>query len=303
MSEHATQTHHSRTVHKPTPRTTEPTEKAACSECGKTAVGVDADGIEYCQECGVVLDDQPIERTEPSWTPRDERRTGPSTSHLWLQKGTTIGKAKGVSNSEVAKLTHYNNRLAYDEKSLLRGLREVRSLAAALDVPSSTAEQSAYLYRKAANANLLQGRSMDAIAAACVYIAARRNGPPLTFSGVATASPVSESDISTAYRTVLSELDLTMRPPEPQEFLPRIASRMGVPHSVQREAAQILATATEAGVHIGQSPPGVAGAAVYGAAKRADPDITQDDVADVAGVSPVTLSRQWQNLKDTLEDD
>jgi transcription initiation factor TFIIB len=78
---------------------------------------------------------------------------------------------------------------------------------------------------------------------------------------------------------------------------------MGVPHSVQREAAQILATATEAGIHIGQSPPGVAGAAVYGAAKQADPDITQDDVADVAGVSPVTLSRQWQNLKDALEDD
>jgi transcription initiation factor TFIIB len=246
----------------------------------------------------MVLSEAPIERSEPSWKPRDERRTGPSGRHLWLQKGTKIGYSQRVSSFETKKLTRFNNRLTYSEKSLTRGLREVRSLAAALNLPRSTAERAAYMYRKADRENLLQGRSMDAIAAACVYIAARRNGPPLTFSWVADASPVTESDISTAYRTVLSKLNLTMCPPDPQEFLPRVASAVGVSYRVQRKAHLLLEEVISAGIHVGQSPPGVAGAVLYGAAKTMGEEVTQESVATKAGVSAVTLSRQWQNIKE-----
>jgi transcription initiation factor TFIIB len=302
MPEHATETHHSRTVSNPSAAATAVGGKAICGDCGVTTVATDGDGTEYCQECGMVLSEVPIEQSQPSWTPREERRTGPSTSHLWLQKGTKIGDS-GTTSRKSKILKRYNVRLKYSEKSLSMGLREIRSLAAALDIPSSTAERAAYIYRKTARADLLKGRSMDAIAAACVFIAARRNGPPLTFSWVAEASPVTESDISTAYRTLMGELNLTIQPPEPQEFLPRIASAVGVPHGVQRQARAFLQTAMDEGAHVGQSPPGVAGAALYRAARQHDIDATQESIATKAGVSPVTLSRQWQKLKDIIENE
>lgn len=59
----------------------------------------------------------------------------------------------------------------------------------------------------------------------------------------------------------------------------------------------------EDGSHVGQSPTGVAAAALYGAAVESGTEITQQELADVAHVSVVTLSRQWQTIETYLEDE
>jgi transcription initiation factor TFIIB len=112
---------------------------------------------------------------------------------------------------------------------------------------------------------------------------------------------VPESDISTTYRKLLSEFELEINVPVPEEFVDRIGSDVSLPLSVRNQAREMLQTVTAAGEHIGQSPPGVAAAALYGAALEADIDITQEDIADAAGVSVVTLSRQWQTVQSIIE--
>jgi transcription initiation factor TFIIB len=198
-------------------------------------------------------------------------------------------------------LVRYNNRLEYSTRALKAGLREVRSLCAACELSTPTEERAAYLYREASRADLLQGRSRESIAATCVYTAARRYGQPVTLGDIAAASPVAEERISSDYRTLLRELDLGLQPPEPQEFLAKVATEAGVPYRVQRRARAVLEEIAEVGGHVGQSPSGVAAAAVYLAAQECDYSVTQATVAEAAGVSTVTVSRQTGTLCEFVE--
>jgi transcription initiation factor TFIIB len=118
----------------------------------------------------------------------------------------------------------------------------------------------------------------------------------VTFTWLAEVSPVSESDISNAYRKLVSEFELGMNVPVPENFVDRIGSEVSL------SLHKILQAVTDAGEHIGQSPPGMAAAALYGAAMEAKIEITQAEVAEAAGVSVVTLSRQWQTIKSVLEE-
>lgn len=270
-----------------------------CPECDSGAVSVATDGSEYCRECGLVLSDVPVERSEPGWRPLSERRTGPATSPSRVSVGTAIGS--GENPRKANRLNKYNNRLEYRTRALKEGLGEVRSLCAALELPETTESYAAYLYRQALEDSLLQGRSQEGVAGACVYAASRRYHQPVTMSDVADVSPVEQSTVSGAYRTVLKELGLGIRPPEPGDFLPRVAATAGVPYRVERRAGELLERAISDQRHVGQSPAGVAAAALYAACRELGEDVTQAALAEAAGVSNVTLSRQWQSFADYIE--
>jgi transcription initiation factor TFIIB len=167
-----------------------------------------------------------------------------------------------------------------------------------LELPETTLEHAAYLFRKAIRAGHLQGLSIEAVAAACVCAAGKKFGPQLTFNWVADVSPVEKSRITTAYRKLVTTFDLPIEPATPKGILPRVADRVGVPGSIRRHARQVLQAVEDANEHIGQSPPGLAAAALYYAAKETACVLTQEEVAAAAGVSEATLSRQWRRIQD-----
>jgi transcription initiation factor TFIIB len=111
-------------------------------------------------------------------------------------------------------------------------------------------------------------------------------------------SPVSEKRVSSDYRTLLQELSLGLRPPEPAEFIAKIATAADVSFRVQRRARLLIENVTDDGTHIGQSPSGIAAASLYAAAQMCDKSLTQADLAESAGVSTVTISRQYQRIQD-----
>jgi transcription initiation factor TFIIB len=213
--------------------------------------------------------------------------------------GTVIGR--GDNEPKTARLVKYNNRLDHRTRALKEGLNEARSLCTALELPETTEDHAAYLYRRALAAQIIQGRSQESIAAACVYTAARKYHQPVTLSDVAAASPVGESTISGAYRVVLRELDIGLQPPEPTDFLAKVAATAGLQYRVQRRARELLEAAMADQRHVGQSPTGVAAASLYAAAQSLDVEVTQSALAEAAGVGTVTVSRQRQSFADYLE--
>jgi transcription initiation factor TFIIB len=213
--------------------------------------------------------------------------------------GTAIGRGSDTSKS--ARLNRYNNRLDSRTRALKEGLNEVRSLCSALELPETTEEHASHLYRRALSAQIIQGRSQDSIAAACVYTAARKYHQPVTLTDVASVSPVEESTISGAYRVLLRELGIGLQPPEPMDFLAKFAAESGLPYRVERRAKELLEAAMADQQHIGQSPTGVAATVLYAAAQSLGVEITQATLAEVAGVGTVTVSRQWQRFAEYVE--
>ncbi len=270
-----------------------------CVECGNDSFTRSDEGEWYCDSCGVVHTGTELEFSEPGWTPRDERRTGPAASISKVSIGTKIGHNGNDSEAFWAK---YNNRLSHENRTLRHGLRELRALGNALEATESLVEQAAYRFRRVADNGLLVGHSLEAMAAACIHVTARENHVPFPLQQIADVSLVVLADIKSAVSKLLREFDLQVAPPLPTAFIPRFASGAGISNETRQYAFQIADVMIDDGAHIGQSPTGVAGAIIYGAAVACDEDVTQRDLASVAFVSVVTLSRQWQTVQEYVDD-
>jgi transcription initiation factor TFIIB len=187
--------------------------------------------------------------------------------------------------------------LSHSESTLRHGLKEVRALAAALEAAESMTEAAAVMFRRAADAGLLVGQSIEAVAAAAMYVVSREHDRPFPLANVVEVSPVDRQAVKSAYSKLVREFDAAVAPPLPSAFVQRFASAVGLSQRVCRKAAVVAEAVIDDGVHVGQSPTGVAAAVVYGAARSCGVNVTQESLADVAFVSVVTLSRQWQRIE------
>lgn len=266
-----------------------------CPDCTDSRLVTDG-GVTYCAACGIVVDDNQLEHSEPVWRDAEHRRLGPQQSNQWLNTGTKISWEPS-GNAE--RLIRYNERLTSSERSLASGLHELRNLAASIELPTHARERASYWYRQAVQERLLKGRSIEAFAAACVFIAARERRYPITLSTLATVSPVTESKIRNHLRVLQATFDVTLPPAHPRDFLPKIVSDLDLSVAVERQAARYLEHAAAEEVHVGKHPAAVAATAIYAATKDLDSEQapTQQTIADAADVSPVTISRHYQDLQ------
>jgi len=181
------------------------------------------------------------------------------------------------------------------ERGLVRALDLVDILDGKLSLPPAVIERAALVYRRARERGLTRGRSVDAFAAASLLAAVRELGVPRRISDVAAAAGMRRREVYAAYRLLVDGgIAGTARVPQvPEEFVPRVASVAGLPEAAARRALEIVREARESrpDAIIGKDPVGVAGAAVYVAAKLlgAGDGLTENQLASALGVTDMTL--------------
>jgi transcription initiation factor TFIIB len=277
-----------------------PTAGDCCPECERTDLHTDG-REQFCPVCGVVVERDTLERSIPEWIDGDQRHLGPGESSQWLARGTRIGYGGDSEEHQVSRLQRYNSRLRSAEQTLYRGLRELRGICEELGVGEASRERAAHIYRRAVADGLLEGRSLESFAGAAVFVALREHDYPLTLEWLAEAAFATRDELSGAYRVLLTTFDLQVLPPSPADYLPRVASELGVAPRLERTAGRILELAKDAGVSQGKHPAGFAGAALYAAAQVEDRSLKQESVAQAAGVCLVTISRRWQSIDEELD--
>jgi transcription initiation factor TFIIB len=293
----------------------------ACPECDGRVVRDETHGERTCGECGLVVDEVSIDRG-PEWrafdaAERDERsRVGAPTTELMHDKGlsTTIGwqdrDAHGRSLPDrkrvrLQRLRTWDERFRTKdahERNLKQALGEISRMTSALGLSETVSETAGALYRRAVAEDLLPGRSIEGIATAALYAAARSHGTPRQLAEFARVSRVEELRIQRAYRYLSRELDLAIEPADPVEYVPQFASSLEVSEEATRLARDLLSVAKAEGAHSGKSPGGLAAAAIYAAAQLTNERLTQETVSDAASVSEVTVRNRYQELLDVYAD-
>lgn len=178
------------------------------------------------------------------------------------------------------------------------GFTEIRRLVGRLELPDSLQERACVLFESAQDDGLLQGRSIEGFAAASVYAVCRTASVSRTLGEIVTVAAADEAELKVAYDALNRELGLPTGPIDPAEYLARFASKLDVSSELERQARAFAERARESGLATGRNPSGVAAACLYTAAREADADLTQSDVASVAGVSAVTVRSTYQDLRD-----
>jgi len=283
-----------------------------CPECGGR---VRTNSIEtICEECGFVLDEQPIDHG-PEWRSFEDDQTNPERTGAPLtptrhDRGIsteigrkTDGKGNELTGSKRRQLgrfrrEHSRGRFrSKSERNLAHGLSEASRIASALDVSDVIDDQACDIVRTAQSEGLFHGRSIEAMAAGSVYAVCRCNRLPWTLEEVSAVSRVNQERVENAYRALNRELGLPTVPPSPQQYVPRLASELDLSDDVRRMAERLAKQATECGIANGPNPTGVAAGCLYHAVQKSRENITQQEIANVAGVSPATLRERWREIK------
>jgi transcription initiation factor TFIIB len=188
------------------------------------------------------------------------------------------------------------------ERNLKQALGEIDRMSSALGLPENVRETASVIYRRALDENLLPGRSIEGVSTASVYAAARQAGVPRSLDEVAGVSRVEKSEIARTYRYVVRELGLEVAPADPESYVPRFASELGLSEEAENRARKLLGNAKEQGVHSGKSPVGLAAAAVYAASLLTNEKTTQAAVSEVADISEVTIRNRYHELLEAEQD-
>ncbi|MFC7071363.1 transcription initiation factor IIB family protein, partial [Halobaculum lipolyticum] len=187
------------------------------------------------------------------------------------------------------------------ERNLKQALGEIDRMASALGLPENVRETASVIYRRALSEDLLPGRSIEGVASAALYAAARQANTPRSLDELTAVSRVDRMELTRTYRYVVRELKLEVAPADPAQYVGRFASDLDLSDEGEWRARELLKTAQETGVTSGKSPVGLAAAAVYAASLLTNEALTQSQVSDVAGVSEVTIRNRYKELLDAAE--
>ena len=280
-------------------------------------------GVRVCIETGEVIESQVIgdEAEWRAYTPDEKARRTRVGSPLSFSKpnlgvdvyvgGPKEGgrRIRGLSHRlesvRVQRGLRMGRAMTSLEKNINQALRIIEEVVARLELPYSVKEEAARLYREAANKGLTRGRSIYSMVAATIYAACRKNRYPITLDEIARAFETKEApikrEIARNYRLLVRDLNLNIPVIEPERFVYRIASALNLPDNVTVEAIKIVKKVRQRGLTAGKDPSGLAAAAVYLAALKHGLRKTQKEVAQVAGVTEVTVRNRYKEIDAILK--
>ena len=222
--------------------------------------------------------------------------------------GTDIGqkgdvyRLSGKERNKFFRLRKWQYRISTAiERNLKLALAELKRVSSFLKLPKSVEEESARIYTMAVQRGLVRGRSMESVVAGALYAACRRHEVPRTLDELAEASGIDKKEIGRTYRFVTRELGIRILPSNPIDYLPRFASALKLGPETQSKAVEILEMAQKSELTSGRGPTGIAAASLYVAALINNEKKTQREVADVAGVTEVTIRNRYKELLKKLK--
>ncbi|ADP77269.1 Transcription initiation factor IIB (TFIIB) [Methanothermus fervidus DSM 2088] len=293
---------------------------SVCPECGSEDLIEDHERAEIvCRKCGLVIDEKLIDMG-PEWRAFDheqrEKRTrvgapvtytihdkGLSTMIDWRNKDIYGKDIPAKSRAQWYRLRKWQRKIRISgatERNLAFALSELDRIASRLNLPRTVRETASVIYRDAVKKKLIRGRSIEEVVAAALYAACRKCNVPRTLDEIAEVSGVKKKGVGRTYRFLARKLNIRLPPTSPIDYVPRFASELGLSGKVQSKAIEIIKKAMKKGLTSGRGPTGVAAAALYIASVLLRERRTQREIAEVAGITEVTIRNRYRELTSKL---
>ncbi len=287
-----------------------------CPECGSVNLFHNREkGEVICKDCGLVVEDKMVDFTQ-EWREFDsdgaerKRRTGAPMTYTQYDQGlgTEVGQKtdlyglSGKDRNKFFRLRKWQYRISTAiERNLKLALAELKRVSSFLKLPKSVEEEAARIYTLAVQRGLVRGRSMESVVAGSLYASCRRHEVPRTLDELSEASGIEKKEIGRTYRFITRELQITILPSNPADYIARFASSLRLQAETQSKAIEILEQAQKSELTSGRGPTGIAAAALYVSALIHGEKRTQREVADVAGVTEVTIRNRYKELLEELK--
>ncbi|MDI6806762.1 MAG: TFIIB-type zinc ribbon-containing protein [Candidatus Aenigmarchaeota archaeon] len=287
-----------------------------CAECGgSTFIEDPSRGELICAKCGLVLKEEIVDVTQ-EWRAFDSEqmarraRGGAPLSFTKHDKGLTTEIGKGLGElykvppkkrAQYYRLAKWHRRfIRSKDRNLSFALSELQRIVSFLNLSKPIHERVARYYEECVEKGLVRGRSIEAIIAALTYAVSREFGSPRTPEEIAEGSGVDKKEISRTYRYIAREIGIRILPANPEDFVPRFCSILGLSDKAATKAIKVLREARKKDIISGKGPTGIAAAAIYIGSVLAGEKRTQREIADLCNITEVTIRCRYRELAEKL---
>ncbi len=285
-----------------------------CPECGSINLTYEEQkGEVICNDCGLVVEEKMVDTGQEMYGKSEsgekKGRGGAPLSMQKFDKGLTtnvgeisdIYKLESGATRKFLRLKKWQERVSTSiERNLRLAMAELRRVASFLNLPTVVRDEASRIYNFVLQRGLVRGRSMESVIAACIYSACRSYNIPRTLDEISNASDVERKEIGRTYRFIIRKLGIKVTPSSPKDYISRFGSILHLSPKTQNDALKILKKAEISELTSGRGPAGIAAAALYVAALLNNEKKTQREVADVAGITEVTIRNRYKELLERL---
>ncbi len=275
-----------------------------CPECGGSIVPLINTGDVVCNQCGLVINEKNVDfshngrRAYTNQEKNNREQTGAPISILLPDMGlsTVIDKSK-INNPDLKRAAKWNTRITWQKRNLLIASTELKRISTILNLPNYVKEDAMRLYIEAFKKKLLRGRSINAMVAACLYLACRRKKLPRTLQEILNEASVNAKDVRRCYTTLIREMNLNPPSTDPVSLIPKYMTDLGLNSEVEQLTIKILNAYRIKYSISGKDPKGLCAGAIYLACRLKNKEVTQQQIVQVIGVTEVTLRSRYKELK------
>ncbi|KAH1194653.1 Transcription initiation factor IIB-2 [Glycine max] len=271
---------------------------AFCSDCKRqTEVVFDhSAGDTVCSECGLVLESHSIDETSEWRTfanesgDNDPVRVGGPTNPLLTDGGlsTVIAKPSGGSSEFLSSsLGRWQSRGSNPDRGLIVAFKTIATMSDRIGLMR-------YI-------NELKIRSLDALLAACLYIACRQEDKPRTVKEICSvANGATKKEIGRAKEYIVKQLGLEqgqsveMGTIHAGDFMRRFCSNLGMTNQAVKAAQEAVQKSEE--FDIRRSPISIAAAVIYIITQLSDDKKPLKDISVATGVAEGTIRNSYKDL-------
>jgi transcription initiation factor TFIIB len=294
--------------------------KQQCANCGSSKLMNDYDSAELvCMECGYVLkrrfaDQGPEWRAFNIEQQEKRARTGAPATFTIHDKGlfTKIDwhdrdfHGKNLKTSQKAtiyRIRKWNRRVRVSnsiERNLSLALAEISKISNKLTLPKSIFETASVIYRKTVKGRLTRGRSIQGMCAASIYVACRQCRITCSLEDISKASNLGKKEIGRSYRLIVKKMEYFVPPIKADNYVSKFSNKLVMKGITEATAHKLLVVAKRIKLTSGKGPKSLAVAACYIASMIVGERRTQREIAEVAGVTEVTIRNRYKELVNNL---
>lgn len=274
-----------------------------CPECGGLTQVFYERGETVCKSCGLIVGERGLDISHSgirAYTKQEKdkkERTGCPISILMPDIGlsTVIDRTK-IKNPDLRRAAKWNTHMTWEKRNMLIAITELKRIGSNLNFPDRVKKAAVRLYKEVFKRNLLRGRSINGMVAACAYFVCKKERVPITLQEILDEASINQNIVKKCYKILVRELNLKSPHIDPVSLIPRYCADLGLGIDIEKETIKVLTKFIQRSSICGKDPKGLCAGAIYLIAKLKNRKISQKEISRVINVTEVTLRSRYKEL-------
>ncbi|TXT60194.1 MAG: Transcription initiation factor IIB [Promethearchaeota archaeon] len=274
-----------------------------CPECAGSTVVENERGEIVCRECGLIVQERLLDLSHSgirAYTKGEKERKGRTGGPITILVPdiglSTIIDQSEIRNQDLRRAAKWNTHLSWKNRNMLIAITELKRISTNLGFPERVKKAAVKLYKQVFRKNLLRGRSINGMIAACAYYKCKQERVPITLQEILEESSISDKVVKKCYKVLIKELGLKMHNMDPVCLIPRYCADLGLSIDIEKEAVKILRHYYKKNNICGKDPKGFCAGVLYLVSKFRNQKVSQKEIANLIGVTEVTLRSRYKEL-------